>query len=200
MIQSNKKTNMLILNKNWLLSANCFLQENFALVHFYATKPLIFLISIKFPIKWVIIRFQKIADSVYFGHNGGQNTMSRKRKVDFFKSLGIIFIISEVSLHYRKVHTGRQLAPRVNKAVWENESFNYRLKSIFFIWVFFHNHSRITGLQGKEEGISLIRRYYFHPLHRHLDISWAITAEGSPLHIGSSRTRTGNLWFPSASR
>ena len=30
--------------------------------------------------------------------------------------------------------------------------------------------------------------------------SWVITAESSPLHIASSRTRTGNLWFPSASR
>ena len=31
-------------------------------------------------------------------------------------------------------------------------------------------------------------------------ISRAITAENSPLHIGSSRTQTGNLWFPSPSR
>ena len=37
------------------------------------------------------------------------------------------------------------------------------------------------------------------PVHRHLDISRVITAESSPLHIASSRTRTGNLWFPSAS-
>ena len=28
----------------------------------------------------------------------------------------------------------------------------------------------------------------------------AFLAESSPLHIASSRTRTGNLWFPSASR
>ena len=70
----------------------------------------------------------------------------------------------------------------------------------FSIWVFFHDHSRIIGRQGKEEGISLTPHYHFHPLHRHLDISRAITAESSPLHIGSSRTRTGNLWFPSASR
>ena len=34
---------------------------------------------------------------------------------------------------------------------------------IFSIWVFFHEHSRITGLQGKEEGISLTPRYHFHP-------------------------------------
>ena len=61
-------------------------------------------------------------------------------------------------------------------------------------------NSRITGSQGKGEGISLTPHYHFHPLHRHLGISWAITAESSPLHIASSRTGTGNLWFPSASR
>ena len=37
--------------------------------------------------------------------------------------------------------------------------------------------------------------YHFHPLHRHLDISRKITTESSPLHIASSRTRTGNLSF-----
>ena len=67
------------------------------------------------------------------------------------------------------------------------------------IWVLFHEHSRVTGLQGKGEGISLTPYYQFHLLHRHLHISWAITAESSPLHIVSSRNRTGNLWFPSAS-
>ena len=70
----------------------------------------------------------------------------------------------------------------------------------FSIRVFFHEHSRITGLQGKGEGISFTPLYHFHPLHRHLDISRAITAESSPLHKASSRTRTGNLWSPSASR
>ena len=69
----------------------------------------------------------------------------------------------------------------------------------FSIGVFFHEHSRITGLQGKGEGISLTPHYHFHPLHRHLDISRAITADSAPLHIGSCRTRTGILWFPSAS-
>ena len=47
----------------------------------------------------------------------------------------------------------------------------------FSIWVFFHEHSRITGLQGKGEGISLTPHYYFCPLHTQLDISRAITAE-----------------------
>ena len=80
--------------------------------------------------------------------------------------------------------------------------FSLSLLSIFFffsIWDFFKNHSRITILQEKEEGISLIAQYHFHPLHRELDISRAITTESSPLHIGSSRTRTANLRFPSAS-
>ena len=70
----------------------------------------------------------------------------------------------------------------------------------FSVWVFFHEHSRITGLQRKREGISLTSHYHFHPLHGHLDISRAITAESLPLRIASSQARTGNLWFPSASR
>ena len=66
-------------------------------------------------------------------------------------------------------------------------------KNFFFsIWVFFHNHSQITGLQLKGEDISLTPNYHFHSLDRHLDISRAITAKSSPLHIGSSWTRTRN--------
>ena len=57
----------------------------------------------------------------------------------------------------------------------------------------FTNHR----LQGKEKGFSSASHYHFHPLHRHLDISRGIAAEISPLHIGSSRTITGNLWCPS---
>ena len=80
------------------------------------------------------------------------------------------------------------------------QAVNVIKPTIFFsIWVFFHEHSRFTGQQGKGEGICLAPLYHFHPLHRHLDISRAITPESSPLHIAGSRTRTGNLWFPSAS-
>ena len=53
--------------------------------------------------------------------------------------------------------------------------------------------------RGRGEAIYLTLLYHFHLLHRHLDISREITAESSPLHIASSRTRTGNFWFPSAS-
>ena len=70
----------------------------------------------------------------------------------------------------------------------------------FFMWVFLHSDSRFTGHQGKGEATSLIPLYHFHPLHGHLDINRVISAESSPLHIGSSRTRTGKLWFLSRRR
>ena len=59
----------------------------------------------------------------------------------------------------------------------------------------FTNH-RTAGEEGRHFFNS---SYHFPPLHRHLDISQAITAESSPLLIASSRTRTENLRFPSAS-
>ena len=77
---------------------------------------------------------------------------------------------------------------------------------IFFLsGFFFHNHflsqqsnHRTAGEGGTGEGgISLTPQYHFHQLHSHLDISRATAAESSPLHIGSSRTRAGNLWFHS---
>ena len=58
---------------------------------------------------------------------------------------------------------------------------------------FFHEHSRFKGRQGKGEDISVTPLHYFHSLHRHLDISRAIIAEDSTLHVASSRTRTRKL-------
>ena len=74
------------------------------------------------------------------------------------------------------------------------------LRNLFLsIRVFFHDHSRTTGLQGKEDAISLTPHYHFHPLHRHLGINRVVTAESSPLDIGSSWTRTGNFFSESNS-
>ena len=81
----------------------------------------------------------------------------------------------------------------------DNVNLSTSIDTILPIWVFFREHSRITGMLGKGEGISLTPHYHFNPLQKHLYISRAITAESSPLHIASSRTRTGNLWFPSTS-
>ena len=58
----------------------------------------------------------------------------------------------------------------------------------FSIWIFFSEHSCFTGQQGKREAISLAPLYHFRPVHRHLDVSPAITAESSPLHIASRWT------------
>ena len=85
-----------------------------------------------------------------------------------------------------------------NSSGYDRDSSN--INGFFSIWAFFHDHSQFTGLQGKGEGISLTPHYHFQPLHRHVDISRAIAAESSPLHIASSLARTGNLWFPSANR
>ena len=74
------------------------------------------------------------------------------------------------------------------------------MRLIFSIWVFLQEHSRVTGQLQKGDAIFSIPLYIFLPPHRQLDISRAITAENSPLHIASSQTPAGNLWFPRASR
>ena len=90
--------------------------------------------------------------------------------------------------------------------VFNSEKLFHRTTSIkfFFFFCFYFgflsrtltNHRTV----GEGEGISLSPRYHFHSLHRHLGISKKISAESPPLHISSSQTRTGNLWFPRSSR
>ena len=53
----------------------------------------------------------------------------------------------------------------------------YRGRIFFFYLGFFHKHSRITGLWGRREGISLTLHYHFHPLNRHSEITRAIIAD-----------------------
>ena len=50
------------------------------------------------------------------------------------------------------------------------ETWNRR-NSRFSLWVFFHEHSRFIGQQGKGEAISLTPLYHLHSLHRQLDIA-----------------------------
>ena len=55
---------------------------------------------------------------------------------------------------------------------------------IFFsIRLFFYDHSRISGLQGKGECVSLTPHYHFYPFQRHSGISRVIAAEGTHLCI-----------------
>ena len=60
----------------------------------------------------------------------------------------------------------------------------------FSLWVSWQFTNQGTAGEG---GISLTLLYHFHPLYRHLDLNWAITAESSPLYIASVGTPTGNL-------
>ena len=69
----------------------------------------------------------------------------------------------------------------------------------FSVRVFFKERSRFTGQRKTEKGTSLTPLYHFRPLNRNLDINCAITAGSPPLHIATSRIRTWNFWFPSAS-
>ena len=73
-------------------------------------------------------------------------------------------------------------------------------RMIFFFLNFLSQSFTNHWTAGKEEGNSVTPHYHFHPLHRHLNISRTITAERSPLHIGSSWTQTRSLWSPSASQ
>ena len=76
----------------------------------------------------------------------------------------------------------------------------WSLVFFFFRSVFFFTTIHESqDCKGRGRAFFLTPHYHFYRFHRHLDISRVITAESSPLHIGSSRTRTGNLWFPSAS-
>ena len=56
------------------------------------------------------------------------------------------------------------------------------LRYIFSIWVYFHEYSQFIGHQEKGEATSSTPLCHFHSLHKHLDISWAIIAESSPVH------------------
>ena len=88
----------------------------------------------------------------------------------------------------KKVTTFWAWKPSENENIWASSKlywFSLTLLVLKTLLVFFQGHSRITGLHGKGEGISLTPHYHFHPLHRHF--------------IASSRTRTGNLYFQSAS-
>ena len=54
----------------------------------------------------------------------------------------------------------------------------------FYLYLsFFLEHSRITDSRRDYRLYSLTSHCKFHPLHRHFNISQAVTAESSPLHI-----------------
>ena len=71
-----------------------------------------------------------------------------------------------------------------------------RYSLVFFFYLGFLSRTFMIYRTAGEGGAnSLSPLYHFLPLHRHLDISRAITTESSPLHIASSRTRAQEPLF-----
>ena len=70
---------------------------------------------------------------------------------------------------------------------------------LLFLTGFSFTNMMIHRTAGKG-WVSLYPFYHFYLLQKHLDISQVVAAERTLLRIAGSRTRTGNLWFPSASR
>ena len=65
-----------------------------------------------------------------------------------------------------------------------------RMFFFFSQWVFYQEHSRLIGQQGKEEAISFNSSLLLPPASQTLRHHPAIAAESSPLYIASSRTHT----------
>ena len=131
----------------------------------------------------------------------GSTTLTQKIEAKLF-----LLICSYVD-RFKTIHFTAELfnkKPCKNLKLSFEKIYNFLISnnlyiSFFSIWVFFHKHLQFTGKQGKGEVVISTFHYHFHLLHRHLDISWAITVKSSPLHIASSQIRTGNLWCLSES-
>ena len=67
----------------------------------------------------------------------------------------------------------------------KKKELTYEIIIIFLSGFFFHHLSQFTEEQGKRGwgggATSLTPLYHSHLLHKHFDISWAITVERSPL-------------------
>ena len=74
----------------------------------------------------------------------------------------------------------------------------YAVCNFLFYLGFLSRTFTIQKTSGERRGYLFRLSLPLPPLHKHLDISRAITSGSSPLRIACSRTRTGNLWFPSA--
>ena len=73
-----------------------------------------------------------------------------------------------------------------------NDHLPYLLKNVLFFsqWVFYQEHSRLIGQQGKEEAISFNTSLLLPPASQTLRHYPASAAESSPLYIASSGNHT----------
>ena len=113
----------------------------------------------------------------------------------FSKSTKIIFVHCNVIIASVFVTFLVEMASHFEVICLSDKNFTV---PFFLLGIFFTSHSQVTEHQGKVED-NYNSSPLFPSLHKHLDISRAVTAESSPLCIGSNWNRTGNLSFPTTS-
>ena len=117
----------------------------------------------------------------------------------------VLTLMNDLNLVSPTSFGGKQLLFSCRTAlIWIGFSFRADKCRSTVIYIYIYRFS-FTNIHESQHSRGRGRAFFYlltttstHPLHRHLDISWAITAESSPLHIASSQTRTRNLRFPSA--
>ena len=148
----------------------------------------------------------------YFGYNR-YNT--KRSLILFFVSIIIIIIIiifyCLLLFFSRNQWTGFYIIGtsvrkrlRRSSPIVLHKSVLTSFKAEFAFFIFFLSEFSFTNIQDSQDsrgrGGSLYPFYHFHLFHRHLDISWVIAAESSPLRIAGSRIRAGNLWFTNSDK
>ena len=91
------------------------------------------------------------------------------------------------SLNHVCYHFSLKSVPKCFNIIWKLSYFFFYL-GFPFTW-----HSPFAGQQGKGKAIS--NSFLPLPPTSQTNISWAITAESSPLHIANDRTESGNFHF-----
>ena len=138
------------------------------------------------------------------------------------KYFGVVFVVTNffaclaTSFYWDKILpiksiVGQMCPLHVNQSIEKSQKFHLpfdfeifllrTIEELFFFYLGFLQRT-ITNHRtaGEERGGGHLFNIKHLDRYRHLDISREITAESSTLHIASSRARTRNLWFPSASR
>ena len=88
---------------------------------------------------------------------------------------------------------------RCSSSTYNESLFLYVVKHNLLFLSFFLSGFSFTNIHDSQDSrwkgrLLLSPFYHFHPLHRHLDISWVIAAETPPLRIAGSRNWTWKLW------
>ena len=108
---------------------------------------------------------------------GLQNKKGKKQFESFSKHfLGILWN-KKVFYPYQAHLKNLQMQQNNQIIMASHISFLVVVLIFFSFWVFFHEHLRFTGQQGKGGGYFSKSSLPLPPPHRHLDISRAITAE-----------------------